>query len=812
MQSSMPFKKEDNIDLTTLATHTSIDMADEANTPPHHNHNRIITTPFTNSNSTYRKRYIAKTSNPNHKPHRRPRTTGGSLAVAPVDTPPSSHSGSTASSDATSIIPRCSPPNSRRTSPMREQNTKVSMKRSVFGDRSFVMGVLMFVFVATGLIIMAHHSDTHFTILDYFQSGDKAGLVPEEVSELSSRLTGSNLMLIDTALEHDPELQENKHCLLLRKHDRPIVGKLGYGFLLEDKLTFAALWEEYFRQSDPKTWKASVHYSRPLGAKGPAYPHNVRFNHTTLSRVPTQWCNLVTLMFEMLRELLRDPAVHGIMLISDAHVPIKPPDYVHKRLSSAGRSIFRNHFNRGCNEQKCKAEMWWYLVRRDAVRILHEWDNGNLRDINQQLVAMRGRGSRSFPVKALRSTGCPDEKIFAYRVTQWEDSDPEFSDAPIWLTWNPNLHFGSKEYKKSSHKHPATFTHLREKSYRMLRGSCSLFVRKMTQSTTVSLWDESFGTQLIPVEEVVRNEMLHINYPTDSQFWRQQNYSYSAKFESLDSTDNKLPRWLGAGFRNPGGTELQPQDLRVQGMAVLTTRTSRSDNGWIPKGRNLIFTSAGDRNVLDNWLPNLHRANDHKNKKINRKSDTVQEEPNYDIFLVYYGSDVFIYQHLKQKCRWVVRMEGTKFTNFYNLVYNRHPELFRATDYFFMLDDDITFENGVNDINKMFRTARRYHLRAAMPSFSHDSRLSWPITKHDTENGLVLAYTNFVEVNCPLISRDAMERLMDVFHPNLIGWGIDYLLVWANGMDKTRSFAVVHEIQVKNPQTVEKSGKVSIHP
>jgi hypothetical protein len=48
----------------------------------------------------------------------------------------------------------------------------------------------------------------------------------------------------------------------------------------------------------------------------------------------------------------------------------------------------------------------------------------------------------------------------------------------------------------------------------------------------------------------------------------------------------------------------------------------------------------------------------------------------------------------------------------------------------------------------------------------------------------LLDYTNFVEVNTPLFNKVALFGLMRYFDRSLIGYGIDYLYIWANGLYK----------------------------
>jgi hypothetical protein len=56
-----------------------------------------------------------------------------------------------------------------------------------------------------------------------------------------------------------------------------------------------------------------------------------------------------------------------------------------------------------------------------------------------------------------------------------------------------------------------------------------------------------------------------------------------------------------------------------------------------------------------------------------------------------------------------------------------------------------------------------------------------------------------VEVNTPLFNKNALHKLMNHLDYNLIGWGIDYLAIWCNGIDKKKDYAIVHSIGCINP-------------
>jgi hypothetical protein len=192
--------------------------------------------------------------------------------------------------------------------------------------------------------------------------------------------------------------------------------------------------------------------------------------------------------------------------------------------------------------------------------------------------------------------------------------------------------------------------------------------------------------------------------------------------------------------------------------------------------RNMVFTSAGDHT-------NFHELWTHPYAK-----------PNYDIFVVYYGDNIQQCEKYKSKVQWIDQHKGSKFQNFL-WFYRNHPEILDQYDYFFILDDDLVF--WTLDMNQMFSIAREHELAICQPSFLPESIISHKITlQNDTT---FLRYTNFVEVTCPLFNKEALMRAMRVMDDSLIGFGIDYLMIWANGMYEKNKYAIVDRIGCVNP-------------
>jgi len=207
------------------------------------------------------------------------------------------------------------------------------------------------------------------------------------------------------------------------------------------------------------------------------------------------------------------------------------------------------------------------------------------------------------------------------------------------------------------------------------------------------------------------------------------------------------------------------------------------------KKRNLVFTSAGNNTNFHNLWTNKNR--------------------NYDIWVVYYGDDEAKFNLYKNNVDFIVKRKGSKFQNFH-YIYNKYRSQIDNYERYFILDDDIIF--NTNDINKMFNISKKYDLWLCGPTFKNDGsgKISHAITKQVPNN--FLRYCNFVEVNVPLFNRDALTQLMKYYDPILIGWGIDYLYIWALTHNKSineynRKIALVDSVTCINPHDKKKNNK-----
>lgn len=193
------------------------------------------------------------------------------------------------------------------------------------------------------------------------------------------------------------------------------------------------------------------------------------------------------------------------------------------------------------------------------------------------------------------------------------------------------------------------------------------------------------------------------------------------------------------------------------------------------KNKYLLFSSVGDNTTFfKHW---------------------VSANKNYDVAIVYYGDNNENYNKYCELVDFIESNKGSKFQNFY-YYYNKHKEfLLNTYDYFFIVDDDIIIDT--KNINKLFDLSNKYQFWISQPAFKHESKLSHNVTKQQNNN--LFRYTNFIEVNTPVISKKVLDKLMVAYDSKLIGWGIDYLFIQTLGINKEDKFAVIDSIPCINP-------------
>lgn len=192
---------------------------------------------------------------------------------------------------------------------------------------------------------------------------------------------------------------------------------------------------------------------------------------------------------------------------------------------------------------------------------------------------------------------------------------------------------------------------------------------------------------------------------------------------------------------------------------------------------NLVFTSAGDRSNLRGWL---------KGRR------------DFDLWIVYYGDQPGLFQEI---CNFHVSRKGSKFQNLH-YCYGQWPRELSRYDAVMVMDDDIVID--ATGITRLFEIRRELDLWALQPAFRRAGKISWEITAvHPTAK---LRYTNFIEMACPLFRRDKLDAFMQVYDPDLVGYGADWWFLHTLGADVRNRVAVVDAVTCINPYDQKKGG------
>ncbi len=158
---------------------------------------------------------------------------------------------------------------------------------------------------------------------------------------------------------------------------------------------------------------------------------------------------------------------------------------------------------------------------------------------------------------------------------------------------------------------------------------------------------------------------------------------------------------------------------------------------------NLIICPIGDSSQHLTWL-------------------TGPEAKSFDLFLIYYGNGADVGAADAQH---YVRRKGFKFELLSHLVH-QHRATLEKYERIWCPTDDIACSTG--DLNHMFEIFAQYRLKLAQPSVAQGDVSYRSLLRR---RGNILRYTPFVEVMCPVFTREAFFRVSDTFseRPDRVG-------------------------------------------
>lgn len=147
------------------------------------------------------------------------------------------------------------------------------------------------------------------------------------------------------------------------------------------------------------------------------------------------------------------------------------------------------------------------------------------------------------------------------------------------------------------------------------------------------------------------------------------------------------------------------------------------------------------------------------------------DEQNFDYALSWYGEDDPAELGMADGAAFVHRVSGQKWPGLVATL-TEHARDIAAYDYVWFPDDDLLCEP--ENISEFFTIVDQLKPDLAQPALTPDSYYVHPIVVQHAE--FQVRFTNFVELMCPLMSREMLARAVPTMHDTLSGWGVD--AVW----------------------------------
>jgi len=208
-----------------------------------------------------------------------------------------------------------------------------------------------------------------------------------------------------------------------------------------------------------------------------------------------------------------------------------------------------------------------------------------------------------------------------------------------------------------------------------------------------------------------------------------------------------------------------------------------------PSRKNLIIVRAGDNSLHPGWLAGT--------------------AANFDIFVSYYGE---IPGKFKDGVQYYESVLGLKWPALANIL-SSHFDLVETYDAIWFPDDDLRADANV--INEMFDLFHTYKLWLAQPALGPGSHVGYSATSQVANSKL--RYSGFVEIMCPIFSRDALELLAPTFQLSASGWGLDFLWAYILNYPKERiaildATPVIHTRKMRSGLFYDRCREMKINP
>jgi hypothetical protein len=190
--------------------------------------------------------------------------------------------------------------------------------------------------------------------------------------------------------------------------------------------------------------------------------------------------------------------------------------------------------------------------------------------------------------------------------------------------------------------------------------------------------------------------------------------------------------------------------------------------------KNLILATVGDESMHPTWA--------------------AGGEPSFDLGLIYFGDQPGRYV---AEADYYFERKGIKYSLLHEAALSLGPALGHY-EYVWLPDDDIAADTA--RVNRLFELAAEFQLAVCQPAIGQGD-VSFRSLRANPQ--YLLRYSRFVEIMCPMFSREALKRVLPTFKLNVTGWGLDWL--WAS-MFGPEELAVIDATPVHHTRPLATGG------
>lgn len=170
----------------------------------------------------------------------------------------------------------------------------------------------------------------------------------------------------------------------------------------------------------------------------------------------------------------------------------------------------------------------------------------------------------------------------------------------------------------------------------------------------------------------------------------------------------------------------------------------------------------------------------------------IHTNHNYDIVCNYYGDNDLVFKDIQNIAKYAEKNKLCKFPSIKKL--SSHIDNY---DYIIIYDDDAIIKNG--SIQDLLDIAIRYNLDIISCSQDPNGKISWKIHLPEYGNH-TFRYVNFIEINFPIFSKQALKKFMLDYDGILCDWGVDYWYSHILQPETNMNMAIVDRVMIHNPK------------